>query len=1047
MEKLLTLVLSRSRAVLLMFGFILIWGISCYWQIPKESTPDVRIPLLYISLSLEGISPSDAERLLLRPVEQELRTIEGVKQMSSTAYEGGGFVLLKFNAGYDIDRARNDVRERITIAKSNLPKDALDPTINEVNLSLFPILLIKLSGKIPERILYGLAHSLSDRIEGSIPAVLKAEVVGAREDVVEVLVNPLRLQSYSFTVEQIASVLDKNNKIISAGRLENQQGNFAIKVPALFETVQDILQTPIFAKGESSLRLQDVAEVRRTFKDPEGFARDRGVDAVVIAVSKRLGENLIETVAAVKEVVQQEQKNWPSQQLNVSYAQDESHHIKEMLTDLQNNIISAILLVMAVITFSLGRRSASLVGLAVPGSFLMGILALASLGYTVNVVVLFSLIFSVGMLVDGAIIIVEYADRRLLEGSTVSQAYKESALRMAWPVITSTVTILVVFMPLLFWPGVVGQFMRYLPITLIAVLFSSILVALVFIPVIGSFMGKNSSGPSHGKEEDISSLESLKGYTKIYEEILQKALQRPQKVILASIGILISSITLYAFLGKGVEFFPSVEPDTVMVQIHGRGNLSVYEKDSLVRSVEKRLLNMPELRSIYTRSGAQGEGGGEMAPDVIGSITLEFVDWQKRRKASAIMEEIEQRTKDIAGVKVEVVKPNEGPSSGKPIQIELSTTDSIKLEQSIEKVRQYLEKMSGLTGIEDDRSLPGIAWEVQVNRTQAAKFGVNMTIIGNAIKLVTNGLLVGKYRPDDVRDEVEILMRYEPKFRSLAELDKLRLTTEGGVVPLSNFIQKDAKPQLTAINRVDGKRVRTVKADVLPDILPNAKVAEIKKLLEKHPLDKDVSVKFKGEEEDQAETAQFLVKAFGAAIFLITIVLVLQFNSFFSAALVLSSVVLSLIGVFVGLLIHGRPFGIVMGGIGIIALAGIIVSNNIILIDTYDRLMRNLKTPEISLSQIREVILLTCVQRLRPVILTKLTAILGLLPILFAINIDFMSFSLTIGAPATQWWTTLATCIVYGLLFASPLTLLVTPCALMMRANRWAKKGKNGIKE
>ena len=556
MTSFLLLAFTRTRTVLLILGIFIIGGLTAYINIPKESTPDVKIPMLYVLVGYQGISPQDGARLLLKPLEQQLRSLEGVKQMQSTAYEGGVSIVLEFHAGFNSDKALSDVREKVDLAKPDLPRNATEPQIHEINLSLLPVLVVKLSGYAPLRALYRLARDLKDEIESNVSSVLKAEIVGDREDAVEILIDPTRQEKYNLVFEQVVQRFNQNNQIVPAGNLEGKMGKFSIKVPGLLENLNDIKNFPLFNNQRAVIQLKDIADVRRSFKDPTRIAHDRvglgrSASTVALEISKRTGENLIETVEKVKAVINNLQQNWPHH-LHVSYAQDESNHIRDMLKELQNSIILAILLVMAVIIFSLGWRSALLVGLAVPGSFLIGMMAISLLGYTVNVVVLFSLIFSVGMLVDGAIIVVEYADRRISEGVSTKDAYREAAIRMVWPVITSITTILVVFLPLLFWPGVVGQFMKFMPITLIAVLLASLFMALIFIPAIASLMTIPPHRPAHDPE-NAAHLQSrlIEGYIKI----LNKGLDKPKRILQGAVVILIVVKILHSFVGKGVGIF------------------------------------------------------------------------------------------------------------------------------------------------------------------------------------------------------------------------------------------------------------------------------------------------------------------------------------------------------------------------------------------------------------------------------------------------------------------------------------------------------------
>lgn len=1034
MNALIAAALSRTRTILSILAFFTLWGIIAYYQIPKESTPDVKIPIIYVSLIHEGISPQDAQRLLLRPLEQELHNIEGVKEMRSTAYEGGGHIILEFTAGFNPDRARYDVRDRVDLAKSRLPADTKEPLITEINLSLFPVLIVKLSGQIPHRTLYRMARDLRDEIEGSLPSVRKADIMGDQKEVVEILIDPTRVEAYGLSFDQVILNFTQNNQLIPAGNIEMGTGRFAVKVPGVLEDIADIQQLPVATRQDAVIRLQDIAEVRRTFKDRESIVRDGGEPAVSLEISKRTGENLIQTIEDVKAIVKAQQRKWPDH-VTVSYANDQSRHIRDMLNDLQNNIILAIILVMGIIVMSLGWRSSLLVGVAVPGSFLMGIMIISLMGLTVNIVVLFSLIFAVGMLVDGAIIVVEYADLKIAEGMPPCKAYLHAAQRMAWPVITSIVTIIAVFMPLLFWPGVPGQFMKFMPITLIAVLSASILMALIFIPAIGQLLKSPLRNAGHTQPDNHENLTGLMAH---YLKILRVALDHPKRIIAGAIVILIIAKIAHSSWGRGVEFFPDVEPEIAAIHVHGRGNLSIMDKDDLVRLVEARILPMKELKSVYTRTGSFIGSGTDVPEDVIGAITIEFIDWRKRRPADAILHDIEQSAKEIAGIHVAVRKEKDGPPAQKPVDIEISAPEAALLKPALLTLRTHLQGMPDITGISDNLPVPGIEWQLTIDRGQAAKFDANVRQVGNAIKLVTNGITVATYRPEDARDEVDIVVRYFPQFRVLDELDTLKIQTAAGLLPISNFVTRKPESRVNRIDRVDGRQVLNLRTDVVPGALVADQITRIRTVLPRLNLDSRVSIKFKGEEKDRQESMIFLMQAFLIAIFMIAIILVTQFNSFFSTGLVLSAVVLSSVGIFIGLLVHDMAFGIVMGGIGVIALAGIIVSNNILLIDTYDILIAQIKHP--TLAQYRDVIMRTCIQRVRPVILTKLATILGLLPIMLGINIDFMNLEITVGAPSTQWWRLLSVCIVYGVLFASSLTLLVTPAALMWRARRKAGK-------
>jgi multidrug efflux pump len=1029
--------LGRSRTVLATLLLVLIAGTVAFLEIPKESSPDIPIPIIYVTMSHRGISPEDAERLLIRPMEQELKGIEGVKEMRSTAFEGGANVLLEFEAGFDSEQAKRDVQEQVDIAKANLPDETDEPAVNEVNISLFPIVVITLAGDIPERALLRVADDLADEIE-KIAAVLEVDIGGDREQQAEIIVDPVRLQSYGLANADVASVIARFNRLVAAGTMDTGQGRFAIKVPGLYEDVTDILDQPVKYTEDAVVRLRDFASVRATYKDPEGFARVNGQRAVTLEVKKRVGENIIDTVEAVRAVVAHERQFWP-EGLEVTFIQDQSDDIKTMLFDLQNNVIAAILLVMVVVVAALGLRSGLLVGIAIPGSFLMAILLLGAMGLTVNMVVLFALILAVGMLVDGAIVVTEYADRKMSEGLHRREAYGLAAKRMAWPVIASTATTLAAFLPLLFWTGVVGEFMKFLPITLVATLSASLLMALIFVPTLGSHIGKaGAANPATMRAlaaSEHGDVTALPGVTGLYARSLGVALRRPGLVVSLAVLGLVSSWVAYAMFGRGVEFFPEVEPQQAQILVHARGNLSIHEKDDLVREVEERVLALPDFKAVYARTFNRAPQ--DAAEDVIGVIGLTYKDWEVRRPSAEVLDLIRARTSDLAGLRVEPNVPDEGPPVGKPIQIQMTARDPSVLPGAVETVLAGLEEIGGFIDIEDSRPVPGIQWDLDVNMGQAAKMGGDVASVGNLVQLVTSGLKVSSYRPDTAKDEVDIVVRYPEQYRSMAQLDSLRLNTPQGLVPLSAFVTRTASPKISQIERVDGRRVMTVKADVERGLLPDDKMQEVRAWMAENRdrLPPGLDIEFKGEDEEQKESQAFLSKAFMVALFLMALILVTQFNSFYSAFLILSAVVMSTVGVMLGLLVTGQAFGVIMTGVGVIALAGIVVNNNIVLLDTHDRLKKEFPDA-------REAILHTGVQRLRPVMLTSFTTMLGLLPMMFMVNIDFINRAVSVGAPSMQWWTQLATAVVVGLLFATVLTLVVTPSALMLqaRAHAWARR-------
>jgi multidrug efflux pump len=1019
---LVSIAIENARLTLSVLLFLIVAGSLSYISIPKEAEPDIQIPIIYVSLGYQGISPEDSERLLLRPMESKLKTIADIKEMRSTAYQGGGNVIVEFQAGANLNKALDDVRNKVSDAKRDLPQGADEPTVNEVNISEFPVLVVTLSGNVPERALTKAARELRDRIK-DVTGVLDAALQGSRDELVEVIIDPMKLSSYGLRLDQLIAGIGANNSLVAAGALEGEEGRYTVKVPALIESVEDVANLPIVAGNNAVVRARDLAEIRSTFKDAESVTRLNGIPAIAIEVSKRTGSNLIQTVDSVKKIADEFGKLLPPG-AEITYSQDKSTTIRQLLSDLQNSVLTAVILVFIVILFSLSGRASILIGLAIPASFLMGILGLELAGLTVNLVVLFSLILAVGMLVDDAIIVTEFAERRMSEGMEKKAAFTLAASRMSGPVIAATMTRVAAFSPLLFWPGIVGEFMKYMPITLIATLSASMAYALIFAPTLGVLISKPH------KVEDIH-------HDGLYMWVAKRAIRHPFITLALTVGILVAVPMAYGKFGKGAEFFPNVEPEFGLLYVHARGNLSLEEKDTAVREAESRILGWPGIKTVYTRVGrASGSGNGQsVAEDVVGVIQYEFVDWKERKKANEILDDLRSAMTGIPGVEIEVSVPQAGPPTGKAIQIRLSAADPSGLSQAAREVAAQLSKVPDIVDVSDGLPPPGIDWELKVDRTKAALFGIGPASIGTVVQLVTTGLKLSDYRPAGADDAVDIRLRLPQDRRTLSTLDELRVETAQGSVPISNFVTREPAPSTGTLNRIDGARTVTVEAGIREGIQADAVRNAVKAELEKSPLNAaGIRWKMAGADEEQAAAGAFLAKAFGAAIFLIFVVLLAQFNKFISVGLVLSAVVMSTIGVLLGLLIMGQPFGVVMTGIGVIALAGVVVNNNIVLIDTYDHLRRE------GMEKM-DAILQTCRERARPVVLTAITAILGVLPIAFGFNLELLNHETTFGAPSTQWWISLSSAIVFGLAFSTVLTLIVTPSLLMIVTRSNDSKG------
>ena len=1026
-------IMQARRTIVFLMIIIISIGSLTYLNIAKDAEPDIDIPFIYVTVPHQGISPEDSERLIVRPLENQLKTIEGIEEMNGSASNGFGSVLLEFDINFDKDKALGDVREKVDMVKSKLPQDAEEPIVLEFNMAELPTIVVSLSGDVPDRTLFYHAKRLQTKIE-SIPGVLEAPVTGDREDLMETLVSPSKLENYNISLMDLIRSITGNNRLVAAGSIDKGQGKFSIKVPAVYESAQDVYNLVIFSSGDGAVTLGDVAEIRKTYKDTESFARVNGRPAVALQVKKRIGENVLEINEKVRLEAEEYVENL-SENIEINFTSDNSDYILEMLKSLQAAVTNAIISVMILVIGALGIRSALMVGISIPTSFLMAISLLALSGGYINMMVMFGLLVSVGLLVDGSIVMVEYADRKMAEGLNRLDAYTQSYKRMIWPIISSTATTLAAFLPLILWPGVSGQFMKWMPFMVSLVLVSSLFSALIFIPVMGSIFGKTEK-KDIAKLNDKFDLRNLSGFTKVYIDILQKLIKTPILTVISSIGIVIILFNLYVNFNAGARY--SVEGDTNQMTVHiiARGNLSPSQKLGIALDVEDIVRTVDGIKTTSTLiGGASAEqmimSDSESRSDEIAMMMIELKPVHERRHADILRQEILEKTSILPGVIVESYKVERKPESGKDIQIELTSSNNLQLTKVTDSISNKLKSMDGIMEVDDTRSLPGIEWIINVDRELAGKYGVDVSIIGSIIQLVTNGILVDKYRPDDSEDEVDIRVRFPRDYRQLEQFDQLRIPTPDGAIPLSNFVKREPQQKVTSIERSNGTRILKIRANTMIDpitgkkILPFDKNVEIGNWINEQNFSKDVEIKFAGTNEDGEESAAFLGRAMLGALFLMFIILLTQFNSFYQAAITLSTVVLSTVGALTGLLITGQVFSVIMSGLGIVSLAGIIVNNSIVLIDTFNRLKNDAKS-------LNEAILHSAAQRLRPIVLTTTTTMIGLTPVALQITIDWFGRSIEFGGLMSAWWVPFSTAVIWGLGFSSLLTLFLIPTLLAL---------------
>ena len=1030
---------DRPHATLAVMALLLLAGVGSRIAIPIESEPNIDVPYFMVSVAHEGISPEDAARLLLKPLESELRIIGGVDEVRALAYEGSVRVLVEFDASHDLEEALADVREAVDRAKPNFPVTADEPVVLEQSASDFPIIQVNLvggsEGGVSERVVFNLAQDLKDAIE-ALPTILEAEMQGHREELLEVVINPAVLESYQVSTEQLITTVIRNNRLIPAGSLDTGSGRVAVKVPGLIKTAEDLRELPVKADGDSVVTLRDVATIRRTFKDRQRYARVNGSQAISLNVYRRQNANVVDTVDAVKEVVEAFRPKLPAR-LDLIYTQDQAPFARSQVTELQGNIITTLMLVMVLVVAAIGVRSGIIVGTAIPASFLFALLCLWALGFTFNFMVMFGMLLGLGMLIDGAIVVVEFADRKMAEGMAPRDAYVSAAKRMFWPVSASIGTTLAAFLPLFFWPGLSGKFMSFLPVTVFFVLAGSLAYALLFGPTIGALAGHARTRDDRARrvlvQLEDGDPRTLPGFTGAYARLLG-AVCRHAGLTLVIVAVVLAGVYFaYSQFSRGMVFFSDGDPVRARIAVRARGNLAAAEAYELVREAEAPILGIPGIKDVVLQTQVGGGGAGSPgladANDTIGRMYVQMHHESERSMSGReILERAREATGDLAGVTVEVREAERGPPVGKPIQIQFSAEEKALLDPVVAAVRAHMDtEMTGLRDIDDTRPLPGIEWQLAVDRAQAAFYNADVSLVGIAVRLVTNGVKVGEYRPDTADEVVDIRLRYPSAARGVSALDDLKITTPNGRVPISNFVKRTAVPNVDVIERIDGKVVEFIRADVDPGVLAGRKVAELQAWLDQADLDPKVGITFRGADEEQTRSFDFMLVALSAALLLMFVLLVIQFNNTYQSVLILAAVAMSTGGVLLGLLITNSTFSAILTGVGVVALAGIVVNNNIVLIDTFNHLRR--EHPELDYVSL---IVRTGAQRLRPVLLTTATTIMGLLPLASHFSIDFINRSIVYGGLLSSFWVPLAQAIVSGLTFATLLTLIATPALLAM---------------
>jgi CzcA family heavy metal efflux pump len=1005
---------SRRSTVFALMIIIFIAGLFSYITLPRESNPDITIPVIMVQTSYEGAASEDVENLITLPLERKLRAVKDVKEIRSVSAEGSSMIEVEFNPDVEINEARQRVRDKVDEASGDLPGDLEnDPNVIEINLSEWPIVMIAVSGDLSERVLKKVAEILEDRIE-EIPGVLEVDVVGARDREIRVEFDPDRMAAYKLSFTEILTLVQKENVNVPGGSIDLGRGKYMLRIPGEFTDPGEIDNLVLVARDGKPIYLKDVATIRDTFEDAKSYARINDRPSVTLSVKKRTGENIIEVADQIFALLEAAAPRLPPS-ISFTVTLNESKDIRRMVNELENSILTGLVLVLSVLFLFLGIRSAIFVALAIPFSMLISFFVLQVMGVTLNMVVLFSLILALGMLVDNAIVIVENIYRHMQEGEDRVAASKIAATEVGWPIIASTVTTLCAFGPMLFWPDIMGEFMKFLPMTLIVVLSASLFVALVINPVVCSTFLRIGKGKGEEARKEILII-------KVYRSILQLALKNwfsKLIVVLMAVSMLFGTGFVYFASDPKVELFPDTDPNRSFVSIKAPQGTNLDTSDALTREVESIVSGESDLKYITGRVGV-ASGWGSASESRLSQVSVEFVEREERKENSrVVVDRIRESLRGLSGADIRVEKERMGPPVEAPVVIKIRGEDVKILEDLVDAVKELIEGVPGLVDVEDDLSRAKPEIKINVDREKASLLGLSTIEISNTVKAAVNGWKIGDYREGE--DEFDIIARLpERSRRTLKQVESLLIPTSmGNPVPLSSLASLKLGSGFGAIRHLDQKRLIRIKGnntgrsslEIIQDIQERLKSLE---------LPAGYSISLGGDYEEQKRSSAFLSKAFIVAVFLIFMVLLTQFNSLAQAFIVISSVILSLMGVFFGLFVTGMPFGILMTGIGIISLAGVVVNNAIVLID-YINLLRK------GGMELREALIRAGTVRFRPVMLTAITTILGLTPMALGISFDFKSFSLQVGGEMSQWWGPMAVAVIFGLAVATLLTLLVVP--------------------
>ena len=1008
--------INNRVVVWVLILLIALSGAYSYVTLPREGAPDVPIPYVVVSTSYEGVSPEDVESSVTMKIEKDLAGVKGVKEISSVSAEGMSNVVVEFYPDIRIEDALQYVRDKVDQVRGEIPQEADEPTIREISVADFPVFLINISGGVSQVALKEVADELEDIIE-EIPGVLNCDVLGGLEREIRLEVDHDRFAVYGLTLTELLGLVPSENVNISAGSLETPGTKFNVRVPGEFNNPDDVEHLILAVVDGRPIYLSDIGVVRDTFKDRSTYSRLDGRPSLTLSVQKRVGADIVPIKMALDQILRRAREEVPAG-VRFDLTLDQSDDIFNMVKDLENNILSGLILVVIVLVLFMGFRTSTIVAVAIPLSMLISFTVIQIMGMTLNMVVLFGLIMALGMLVDNAIVIVENIYRHIQLGYDRTEAARLGTAEVAWPVITSTATTLFAFGPLIFWPDIMGEFMKYLPITLMITLSSSLFVALIINPTVCSVL-------SGGKPR---SSDRRPVFLRAYARVLRLAIEYRFVTVTLALMVLVTLGMLYSKMDHGVVLFPNFDPLRASIDIRLAQGSNIEETNRIVQLVEERLQEYRPYLDHYVTNVGMG-GGNSLGPSTTGpqvaSITLVFRKYEVREKPSKeVIAEIRERLSDIVGAEIDVAEEEQGPPTGAPVTVRIVGENFRTLERISEEAKRAIENVPGLVNLQSDyeASRPELAF--QVDRQRAMLLGVNTAIVGNYLKTAIFGNKVGTYR--QFRDEYDITIRL-PLAQRLDVDDLLKLQIPNALaqpVPLSSFGKFVYTGGLGTIRHLNQRRVITVTADA-EGRLSNDVLSDVQTILARMQLPPGYEIRYAGEKEEQDKAASFLMRAFFIAVLGITLILVAQFNSLAIPFIIMTTVVLSLIGVLIGLLIFAMPFSIIMTGVGVISLAGVVVNNAIVLL-YYARQLEEQGLP------LMEAAVEAGTVRLRPVLLSAGTTILGLVPMAAGISYDFHVMEWATRSESSQWWASMAIAVIFGLGFATVLTLFVVPSLYVM---------------